>query len=277
MSRIEKKYRQHAQRLANLHRPKGFRPLATDGLIGPKSRALFGSILGGEWTRPGVNPDPDRIVAAFFQKLAAGELKQDAFWGPNTEAFAESLLAKHLDNELPIRRDEEEGTDKAKGGRAKVKIWSPTDRQMIRHYGQPGSGFVTFKIPFPIRLAWDLGTIVTSVTMHRLAQAATLHALELIAERFSAADRKELHIDRYGGGANVRKKRGGKTFSTHAFGAAMDWDPDRNRLRESKKTARFARPEYKPFLEAWAEAGFMSLGKAYDFDWMHFQLNPPKS
>tara|TARA_R110000782_G_scaffold12895_1_gene38116 strand:+ start:830 stop:1630 length:801 start_codon:yes stop_codon:yes gene_type:complete len=264
----------HAQHLANLQKPPGLRELAADGIIGSKSRVFLGRILGARWQS--IKDDGERQVAAFYQKLAGQELKQDGFWGPNTEFFAEKVLSDYLGRQIVGRKDETEKANKPKKLKsAKVKIWSPTDSQMIRHYGQPGSGLVTFKIPYPVRLAWDLATSVTRVTMHRLAQGPVLMALELIADRYTAADREELHIDRYGGGAYVRKKRGGSTWSAHAFGGAMDWDPDRNRLRETRRTARFARPEYKKFLDSWGEAGFMNLGQAYNFDWMHVQLNPP--
>ena len=82
----------------------------------------------------------------------------------------------------------------------------------------------------------------------------------------------ELGIDLYGGCFNFRKMRGGNSWSTHSWGIAIDLDPARNQLKESKKTARFARPEYKPMIEIFYKHGFESLGVEKDYDWMHFQI-----
>jgi len=84
---------------------------------------------------------------------------------------------------------------------------------------------------------------------------------------------RELGIDQFGGCLNVRLKRGSSSqWSIHSWGCAVDLDADRNMLKESKRTARFARPEYLPMWRIIEGEGAVSLGRARNFDWMHWQF-----
>ena len=62
------------------------------------------------------------------------------------------------------------------------------------------------------------------------------------------------------------------TTSTHAWGVAVDVDPERNQLRWDKSRAKLALPEYEPWWKIVESYGATSLGRRRNYDWMHFQL-----
>ena len=148
--------------------------------------------------------------------------------------------------------------------------------QIIAKYGKPnetGAGYlVTINIPYPMRLAWDTSIIVTKVSCHRLIADKLLAVFNDLLNHYGYDKIKELGIDLYGGCFNYRRMRGGTAWSTHSWGIAIDLDPARNTLKETARTAKFARPEYKPMIDIFYKHGFESLGIEKNYDWMHFQI-----
>ena len=149
-----------------------------------------------------------------------------------------------------------------------------TDAQIIKKYGQPGdySNFVTFEIPYPMRIAWDKSVSVRKMTSHKLIKDRLLNVFNELLIFYGYEKLKELGIDLFGGCVNFRKQRGGSKWSRHAWGIAIDLDPARNTLKETSKTARFARPEYKPMIDIFYKHGFVGLGPEKNYDWMHFEI-----
>jgi hypothetical protein len=151
-----------------------------------------------------------------------------------------------------------------------------TTQQVTKKYGVAnvtGAGYlVKIKLPYPMRIAWDLDSSVNSMMCHKLvADNFTAVFKELLAT-YGYDKIKELGIDLFGGCFNYRKMRGGNALSMHSYGLAIDLDPARNLLKESSKTARFARPEYKPMIDIFYKHGFISLGREKNFDFMHFEI-----
>lgn len=152
-----------------------------------------------------------------------------------------------------------------------------TTNQYIQKYGQPnqtGYGYLTqIILPYPMRLAWDKNVIVNKMSCHRDIATPLMNVFKDILNHYGLEEIKRLGIDLFGGCFSYRAMRGGSSFSVHAWGLAVDLDPDRNKLKETSKTARFARPEYKAMIDIFYKHGFISLGREKNFDWMHFQWN----
>jgi len=151
-----------------------------------------------------------------------------------------------------------------------------TTKDIIKKYGKPnitGEGYlVTIELPYPMRLAWDTDTTVTKMRCHKLVADNFLGVFNDLLDVYGYEKIKELGIDLFGGCFNYRKMRGGTSWSTHSWGIAIDLDPARNLLKETAKTARFARPEYQPMIDIFYNNGFESLGIEKNYDWMHFQI-----
>ncbi len=152
-----------------------------------------------------------------------------------------------------------------------------TTAQLNAKYGIPnptGKGYLTYiDLPFPMIVAWDRKSTVKRIQCHKLIAPQLLKALNDILCHYGIDEIKRLQINVYGGCFNYRFMRGSETtLSTHSWGVAIDLDPDRNLLHETHKTARFARPEYKPMIDIFYLNGFEGMGREKDYDWMHFQI-----
>ena len=151
-----------------------------------------------------------------------------------------------------------------------------TEKQVLAKYGIPnatGDGYlVSLDLPYPMVLSWDLNKKVTRMVCHKLVKEKFEGVFKELLEVYGLAKIQELGIDRFGGCFSFRQKRGGSSYSMHSWGIAIDLDPVRNQLKETSKTARFARLEYKPMIDIFYKHGFVSLGVEKNYDWMHFEV-----
>lgn len=150
-----------------------------------------------------------------------------------------------------------------------------------KKYGEPnptGKGYlVTIDLPYPMRVAWERSTSIKKMQCHQLAAKPFLNVFTDLLDYYGYEKLVELGIDLYGGCFNYRKMRNGIKLSIHSWAVAIDLDPDRNLLKETAKTARFARPEYMPMINIFYKHGFESLGMEAGYDFMHFQLSADPS
>jgi hypothetical protein len=147
-----------------------------------------------------------------------------------------------------------------------------TIAQLNAKYGVPneqGTYLTTIVLPYPF--IYD-GKPVSKMRCHKLVADKFLAVFNDILAHYGLAEIQRLGIDKYGGCFNYRKMRGGTQLSRHSWGVAIDLDPQRNLLKETSATARFARPEYKPMIDIFYKHGFVSLGREKNYDWMHFEI-----
>ncbi len=246
-----------------------------DGIIGKNSIALIEKKSTGilaidyRWK-------PERKLIALIQLSAISKGIEagiiDGLVGSQTRYAFELLIHLEKFGRLPDDWRSDHLATGHKASRLKTNPHGfPTYKNIKSFYGEPGKGLKTVSIPFEMRLAWDVSVKVSKITCHRKVANSLLGVLEDLIEHYTLEGIKQLGIDLYGGCFNQRKMRGGSSLSTHSWGAAIDLHPSMNRLRWNHKKALFAKPEYKFLLEAFAAEGWVSLGMAKDYDWMHFQ------
>ncbi|MEY4351147.1 MAG: Flavobacterium phage [Bacteroidota bacterium] len=150
-----------------------------------------------------------------------------------------------------------------------------TTAEIVKKYGivdAKGGYLKTIDLPYPMRIAWDTKTTVKKMRCHKLVADSFLAVFNELLEVYGYEKIVELGIDLFGGCFEYRKMRAGSSMSRHSWGIAIDLDPARNLLKETSKTARFARPEYKQMIEVFYKHGFLSYGVEKNFDWMHFEI-----
>jgi hypothetical protein len=223
----------------------------------------------------------DRVLMAAMQALCSMDGidvgKIDGLRGPQTQ-YAFDIYDARLrgpEAEAAVTEWRDEPSKIAKPSSAAVKAaqekW-PTQAGMTKFYGAPGTNQTMIALPYPMRLAWDKKTVVSRMSCNIKCKDATLRALKAALRHYGHPELTRLGLDLFGGSLNVRKMRGGSSWSMHSWGAAFDFDPDNNQLSWGKDRARMAKPEYAAFLDAWESEGATSLGRSANMDYQHLQF-----
>lgn len=242
-----------------------------DGLAGPKTLEAAIAVLAKAKVRT-AGWTPQRMAYGAAQVLldAAGYEPGhvDGFWGHNSQNAWDAWDDKRAGRPALVL-DRTPAPGKPNGSAR----W-PLQRDMAAFYGPAGGPRCTagvVRLPFAHVLAWDTSQKITTFRCHELVAPAFQFVFEEAARQFGEAEYRRLRLDRFGGCYNLRKMRGGSAISTHGFGAAVDLDPENNQLKWGSDRASFARAEYVPFWNIVEGQGLVSLGRARNFDWMHFQ------
>ena len=90
---------------------------------------------------------------------------------------------------------------------------------------------ITIRAPYPLALAWRPDRRITRVSCHRLVAESLTRILSGILSHFGTIEAvRAARMDLFGGCYNYRLIGGSHRLSVHSFGAAVDFDPENNRL-----------------------------------------------
>lgn len=186
--------------------------------------------------------------------------------GQADAATVDALRLTSSFSPVPVNRD----VPPAPSAPSVPAVW-PRQKDVPAFYGAVGTSQTQIDIPFDMWLAWDKNIRVRRMTLHTKVAASAERVLQAVAGIYSAAERKAIGVDLFGGSLNVRRMRGGTAYSMHSWGIAIDFDPERNQLHWDHTRARLAKPDAVPFWVEWEKEGWLSLGRARDIDHMHIQ------
>ena len=202
-------------------------------------------------------------LACHERGINAGKI--DGLYGPTTEFAADRLRVLVQTGELP-RSFVDIRPIEANPHRF------PRQREMEEYFGRPCEvETVIVTCPWTLVLDWDPSTTTRRISIHKKLASSLTGILEGAFAHYGLDGIKQLGLERYGGSYNCRRMRGGTSWSTHAWAAAIDWYPSRNKLQWRSDRASLAHPDLDPWWELWEQEGWLSLGRTEDRDWMHVQ------
>ena len=173
----------------------------------------------------------------------------DGFWGPKSIAACQA----HLRQLMPA-----------------ANPWPAADMASLRRfYGEPGDESRLVSITFPYPMFYE-GKRVLTTRVHEKCAASLLRGLTAIGRGYGGGSQRGVmeEAEDYGGCYNFRLKRGGTSYSLHAYGAAIDLDADDNSFRDSWPLRADMPLE---IMEEFAREGWIAAGAFWGYDAMHFQ------
>lgn len=201
---------------------------------------------------------PKTLVAIRgFQRING--LKPDGIVGPKTAvALWPAVIDKPLAISPKIRTDH-------------IRNNWPRQKEVPDFYGKVGENQTKITLPYKCWFAWDLRKSTSTESYHVKVADSALRVHQRILAHYGLSEIDRLNLDITGGTLNVRKMRGGSSWSMHAWGIARDTDPEHNQLKWNRNLATLDNKEYDAFWGFWEDEGWVSLGRMKDYDWMHVQ------
>lgn len=252
----------------------GHRVGTIDGRLGPKTERALRKEL-----EPRSSQLPDgwedwprtRLFTAYVQLRCEDEGVNpgsiDGLWGSQTDYAVNVIRERILNNLKPANFRDSEELDQHR-----AHTWPlQTQSEVTAFFGEVGKRQVMLELPYTHKLAWDKTQHISRYSCHEKVHDSLKRILTRVLEHYGEERIQALRLDLFGGCYNKRKKKGGTNWSMHAWGVAVDYDPENNRFRWGWERASFARSEYDVWWNIWEDEGWTSLGRARNFDWMHIQ------
>ncbi len=250
-----------AKQLQKFLQLKGFYSGKIDGAFGPKSQQAALDYVVSELGPNGWNVERSAVAAVqlLFVELDLQPGSVDGYVGPNTLRALEDY--QNLLRGVPAS-DEEIAQSST--------VW-PRYKDMEKFYGPVGQNIERYKSPYVMKLAWDTDTTVSKLSLNKRCGTSAIGVMEEARDHYGVKGIRELRLDLFGGSLNVRKMRGGSSYSVHSWAAAIDFDPSHNQFRWNDSRATLDEKEYDFWWKLWEAAGWVSLGRERNYDWMHVQ------
>ncbi len=265
--------------IQRLLRAAGYYAGDIDGDIGPKSRAAIRKFLEANAPRlpvgwQGWSGKRQMVLAAQGILTATGfdVGVLDGYAGMLTKQALTDLNTLQATGQRPAPWRPDDVAEPDDDARP-VPSWGK-QRDVERRFGPAGGAQCTagrVQLPYAMRIAWNLSDTIQSFSCHEAVADSVERVLGRVASAYAPEAIRLLGLDLFGGCFNLRKKRGGATLSMHAWGVAIDFDPERNQLKWNRTRARLGKADAVEWFRCWEAEGWLSLGRAQDFDWMHVQ------
>lgn len=231
----------------------GYYAGAIDGIFGPASYSAARAALKANNINAGTWPN-ERVTIAinqlFLNKVNDAQLIVDGSYGPRTSD------AIYIYNTTQLHS---------------ISNFWPRQRDVPAFYGAVGRNQVMVDVPYAMFGDYERKIKVPHFSVHKKVAASVERILHRTADHYGAAQIRKLNLDIFSGCLNVRRITSGTGWSMHSWGIAIDFDAAHNQFDEGRDEAAFARTVYAPFINFWEEEGWVSLGRARNYDWMHFQ------
>lgn len=216
-----------------------------------------------------------RIIAASqaLCRMDGIEIGQiDGLKGPQTTyAFSVYDGRARGDTTIETWRDSDPGQPDIAPHPENAAQW-PRQADVRAFFGPEGANQASITLPYPMRIAWNPNQSVTKFSCNTKVVNPLKRIFKRTLDHYGYDEIKRLRLDLFGGCLNVRKMRGGSNWSMHAYGIAVDIDPEHNQLKYKRAQATLDAPTYDKFWEFVEAEGAVSLGRTRDYDWMHFQF-----